>query len=267
MIINQLSYHVQVDGAGPSLLLLHGFTGSADSWVEVLPMLTSHFKVIRVDLPGHGRTELPKDVQRYRIESTTQDLADLLRELNCAPAHVWGYSMGARVALYLALVHPEVVQRLVLESGSPGLATEAERAARRASDEALATRIEQNGIYAFVEEWECLSLWASQRRLLQTQRDRLRQQRLSNATEGLANSLRYLGTGAQPALWDRLVALQPPALFIAGEEDTKFVQIAQQMQTHCPPAQRLIVPHAGHAIHLEQPRAITDAVLAFCGMT
>lgn len=265
MEINQLNYHVQVDGNSnhPPLLLLHGFTGSTDSWADVVPLLIPHFKVIRVDLPGHGRTELPQAVRRYGIESTAQDVADLLRDLNAAPAHVWGYSMGARVALYLALAHPDAVRHVILESGSPGLANEAERAARRASDEALATRIEQNGIPAFVDEWERLPLWASQQRLSEAQRQRLRQQRLRNSAEGLANSLRYLGTGAQPALWDRLPELRTPTRFIAGDEDAKFMQIAQQMQARCPQARSLVIQHAGHAVHLEQPETIAHAVASF----
>ena len=88
------------------------------------------------------------------VEATADALAALLAARDAAPAHVVGYSLGARVALRLAVAHPDVVDRLVLESPSAGLPTEAERAARRAADEALAARIEAGGIERFVDEWE-----------------------------------------------------------------------------------------------------------------
>ena len=262
--INNLAYHIEIEGSGPPLLLLHGFIGSGQSWQEVLPLLTAHYTVLRVDLPGHGRTALPDDVLRYSMSMVARDLVQLLTHLQMAPAQVWGYSMGARLALILALDYPEAVRCLLLESGSPGLISELERAARRTSDEALAQRIEQHGIEAFVAEWEHLPMWASQVQLPMAQRGQLHERRLQNSIIGLANSLRYMGTGAQPSVWSRLPELRVPVALVVGALDSKFVQIAREMQQACPTASLHMIEGAGHAVHLERMHEIVQVLGRDC---
>lgn len=163
MELNGVRYHVEQYGEGEPLLLLHGFTGSADTWRPLHPFWR-RFRLIAADLLGHGRTEAPKDARRYRIERAADDLAALLDKLGVEKANVVGYSMGGRLALTFAMLHPHRVRRLVLESSSPGLQTDAERRARREADEALAQRIEQEGVRAFVDHWERLPLFSRNRR-------------------------------------------------------------------------------------------------------
>src|SRR5262249_26017949 len=162
------------------------------------------------------------DPARYQIENAARDLCDLLKALDVPSATWLGYSMGGRLALYLALAYPHIVTTLVLESASPGLATSEARADRIRSDEPLAELIERDGIEAFTAYWESLPLFASQS---DSVRAALRPVRLKNNAHGLANSLRGMGTGAQPSLWDKLPDLTMPCLVIAGELDTKFVDI------------------------------------------
>jgi 2-succinyl-6-hydroxy-2,4-cyclohexadiene-1-carboxylate synthase len=248
-------------------LFLHGFTGSGANWTNFLAQ--GHFDssyILTPDLPGHG-ANLPTDPAAYTIESTSSALIALLDSEANAPVHLYGYSMGGRLALYLALNYPDRFSSLTLESASPGLKTEEERAARRASDEALADRIEQNGIAAFVEEWERLPLWESQQKTLtEEQRIALHEQRLQNDPHGLANSLRGMGTGAQPSLWDRLYELKLPLLLITGAQDLKFSAIAHEIQFELLHAERKVIPNAGHAVHLEQPEAVLQAWRQFVGI-
>ncbi|GAB4575184.1 MAG: 2-succinyl-6-hydroxy-2,4-cyclohexadiene-1-carboxy late synthase [Anaerolineae bacterium] len=261
--INCCDYHVEIQGDGVPLVLLHGFTGSTENWHGQIERLSHHYTVIAIDLPGHGRTASPPDPERYRMAHVAADLHKLLTSLTAAPVNLLGYSMGGRLALYFALHYPDMVMSLVLESASPGLADAAAQAARRAQDEALARRIETEGIPAFVDYWENIPLFESQRRLPETVRAALRQQRLANNPVGLANSLRGMGTGVQPSLWDRLPELTRPALLMAGELDTKFVGIAREMHALLPQSQLIIVPDAGHTIHLEQPQALEIQVQMF----
>lgn len=174
-----------------------------------------------------------------------------------------GYSMGGRVALHQALRRPDRVRRLILESASPGLATEEERARRRADDEALARRIVAEGIEAFVDRWEALPLFASQRRLPENVRRRHRAGRLANDPRSLAASLRGLGTGTLPSLWDRLEDIATPTLLIVGELDPKFVEIGHRMAAAMPDARLTVVPDAGHTVHLERPGMWLERVTEF----
>lgn len=237
----------------PALLLLHGFTGSSASWETLAPALGAHFRVFAVDLPGHGRVGHLRDADQYDMPHVVAALTRFVEETIAEPAHVLGYSMGGRTALALAAHAPQLVRRLILESASPGLATPAERAARIAADEALADRIEARGVAAFVDEWESLPLFATQRNLPEDVRRRLRALRLQNNAHGLALSLRRMGTGAQPALWEALRHLTMPVHLLVGEHDAKFVAIARAMAQKIPHAALTIAPSAGHTVHLENP--------------
>jgi pimeloyl-ACP methyl ester carboxylesterase len=160
--VNGITLHAALAGAGPPLLLLHGFTGSAATWRPLAERLAPLRRTIAVDLIGHGLSDAPADPARYSMEHCLADLLALLDALGLARAAVLGYSLGGRVALQLVAAAPERVSALVLESASPGLASAAERAARAAADDALSTAIERDGLAAFVAGWEQLPLWASQ---------------------------------------------------------------------------------------------------------
>ncbi len=250
---------------GLTLALLHGFTGSAAGWGAHLDALAAAgLRVVALELLGHGASEAPADPARYAFERTRDDLLAALEQLGTQPAAtvVLGYSLGGRVALYAAL--GARFRGLVLESASPGLTAAEERAARRASDAALAARIEREGVPAFVAEWERQPLFASQASLPAEARAALRALRLRNSAVGLANGLRGMGTGAQPPLHESLAALRTPCLLIAGALDAKFAQIATQMAGRLPQAELRVVPGAGHTVHLERPEAFDVAVIAFC---
>ena len=245
---------------GPTLVMLHGFTGSASGWGSHLDAFAAAgLRVIALDLHGHGMSDAPADPRRYAMECCQQDILAALHELGVrrGEALLLGYSMGGRIALYTAF--SGFFRALILESASPGLEDPAEREQRRDSDEALAASIERDGVQAFVERWEKLPLFASQSQLPPTVQAALRQQRLQNRANGLAQSLRGVGTGAQPALHAQLPTLGIPVLLIAGELDTKFTTIALAMARLLPQAQVCIVPEAGHAVHLEQPEKFDAA--------
>jgi len=261
--VNGLTYRVQVTGDGPPLLLLHGFTGSGDSWAPLVPFFAARYRTIAPDLVGHGETDAPADPERYRMERCVEDLVAILDALAVDRCHVLGYSMGGRVALHLALAVPERVWTLVLVGASPGIPDPAERAARVKQDEALAAYIEQAGIAAFVERWEQLPLFATQKRLPEAVRAAIRAQRLRNRPEGLANSLRGMGAGAQVPLVDRLHEVAMPCLLMAGELDEKYRRLVGEMAERMPRAETAIVAGAGHAVHVEQPEAFLQRVFAF----
>lgn len=261
--MNGLALHTVLFGAGRPLLLLHGFTGSAATWAGLAAQLAPQRQCIALDLIGHGKSGAPADPARYTMEHAVQDIAGLLDVLGISRVDLLGYSLGGRLALQFAVAAPGRVRALILESASPGLASPAERAARIAADDALAEVIERDGIEAFVAHWEALPLWASQAELPAELRARQRTQRLANRPQGLANSLRGMGTGRQRALWDMLPTLTIPTLLLAGALDAKFSAIAQQMAATLPRADLAIIAAAGHAIHLEQPEIFGQRVAVF----
>lgn len=258
-VVRGLRYAVEETGAGEPLVLLHGFTGCAANWRPLLPRLAERHRVIAIDLPGHGHSDAPATVARYKMARVAADLVELLTRRAATPAHWLGYSMGGRLALYMAVRQSSVVRSLTLVSATAGLASAAERQARRAADEALAARIERDGVASFVAEWEQNPLFAGLARLPEQARATLHEQRLGNSPLGLANSLRGMGAGAQPSLWSRLAAVAAPALLIAGQQDAKFVALNQRLAATLPNATLRLIPNAGHVVQMEQPEAFLAA--------
>lgn len=248
-------------GAGVTTVLLHGFTGSSHAWGDGLVdgLVSGGATPVLVDLPGHGRHVGEGGPEHFTLER----VFDLVDEAAAGGAvELVGYSMGGRMALAYAVRYPDRVRRLVLESASPGLATEEERARRRADDEALAVEILGGGIESFVDRWEGLPLFESQASLPARVRGSVRARRLLNDPRSLAASLRGLGTGVLPSYWGALETLPMPVLLVVGALDPKFVGIAREMQKRIPQARLEVVPEAGHAVHLERPDAWLAAVLS-----
>ncbi len=171
--------------------------------------------------------------------------------------------MGGRVALRLALAVPGRVNALILESVSPGIIDRRERAARIAQDNMLANRIEQDGISAFVKEWESMPIWESQSKLTDDERLLVRNQRLKQSTVGLSNSLRGMGVGMADSVLDELSELTLPTFLISGKLDAKYCVLAKMMESRLSNAELAIVPDAGHAVHLEKPDEFGHLVAKF----
>lgn len=248
--------------SGRPLLLLHGFTGSAASWDAVRAAFRPTRRVVAIDLPGHGATATTRAFDGS-FAATVDLVAATLDALDIAEADVVGYSMGGRLALQLALAHPDRVACLVLESASAGLATAAARNRRRAADAALAAAIERDGIAAFVRRWEALPLFRSLADQPAAVRDALRRQRLACDPAGLAASLRGCGLGSQPWLGGRLASLATPVLLLTGERDAKFTRTAARLLSHLADGRHEVVAAAGHIPHLEQPARFLRAVRDF----
>jgi 2-succinyl-6-hydroxy-2,4-cyclohexadiene-1-carboxylate synthase len=258
--LDDVVLHVEIDGRGPPLLLLHGFTGSTRTWDEVRPDLAERATLVLLDLIGHGQSAAPPDPERYTLECAVRDIDALLDALGMSSIALVGYSMGGRLALHYAVARPDRVNRLILESASPGIEDPNARQQRAETDEALAKRILRDGVGAFVSEWESLPLLQPGPHVSANQRAALHAQRLNNSPIGLANSLRGMGAGRQISLWSRLSELRMPVQLIVGEQDGRYCDIGRRMQSLLPEARLSVVPDAGHTVHLDQPRQVVKII-------
>ncbi len=252
------NYWVDIYGDGQPVVLLHGFTGSMQTWQSLRPFFPNH-QLIFIDLPGHGHT-------KARVKSMSdccKDLYNVCCQLALEQIDLVGYSMGGRTALSFACNYPEMVRSLTLESASPGLVSEEDQQARKQKDQELADYICGHSLEAFVEKWENIPLFASQKQLPMKIQEKVRQERLSQSKEGLAHSLVTMGTGRMPSCWNQLDQLNMPVLLVVGEWDEKFVQINLQMEKSISNCRLEIIDQAGHAIHVEQTRIFGTIVEEF----
>jgi 2-succinyl-6-hydroxy-2,4-cyclohexadiene-1-carboxylate synthase len=237
----------------PGLALLHGFTGSPASFRAVTVALPQGAVVAAPLLVGHGAPSADGGVNGF--EGEVDRLASLLRA-GASAWHLAGYSLGGRLALGLLVRHPELFTGATLIGASPGLASEGERAERRATDERWCTLLEERGIEAFVADWEAQPLLAPGADLGEEARRGQRKERLANEPLGLARSLRLTGLGAMPSYWEALGRIAVPTTLMVGARDAKFTGIARRMADRLPGSTLEIVPGAGHSVLLERPDAV-----------
>jgi 2-succinyl-6-hydroxy-2,4-cyclohexadiene-1-carboxylate synthase len=210
-----------------STFLVHGFTQTPASWGAIATALDAE----AVDAPKRPLWEAADELARHGRGT-------------------WiGYSMGGRMALHLALAHPDVVERLVLVSATAGIDDPAARAARAVSDEELARRAEEIGADAMVAEWVAQPMFAGVPLLPR-----------SDDVSTIAAHLRLAGTGSQESLWDRLGELTMPVLVVVGENDEKFKALGERLVAAIPHATFEVIAGAGHAAPFEEPDAFVDAV-------
>jgi len=237
-----------------TFLALHGFTQRGSMWAEVEALAGGEW--LTPDLPGHGAE--PACRWGRAVAGIAARLAGA-----APPRCLIGYSMGGRLALATALAHPGLVDRLVVVSATPGLASAAERRRRRARDRVLAEHIEEAGMPAFAEEWLAHPLFAGLRRRSAEWRAADLASRAANQAAGVAAALRRLGQGVQPCLRGRLRDLRMPVLLIVGEEDAPYAAVARRMAGQMARATVVEVAGAGHAVVGERPEAVAAALAAW----
>ena len=250
------------DSSLPRIIFLHGFLGSGIDWVPIAQELENDYCCILVDLPGHGESDIEAngDPDLFFMETVDTLAEELSRSAAPEPCYLVGYSMGGRIALSLLLRYPELFEKAIIVSASPGLRTEEERLSRRESDEGIARKIERN-FDGFIKAWYEQPLFASLKN--HPIFKEVESERKINNPENLALALRLLGTGRQPSTWDELQQNRVPIQFFAGEKDLKFVEIGRQMVNLCPDSSLEIFAECGHTLHLENRELFLDRLTQF----
>jgi len=234
-----------------TVVLLHGFAGTRHGWDLVADRLDrERYTPLALDLRGHGdaRDERPID-----FETVAADVAAAAPERFV----LCGYSLGGRVALHVALAHPDRVSRLVLVASTAGMDDALLRAERRAADEQLAADLERGTIEEFAERWMRQPLFAGTPPAAAAH---WRADVLRNEPAALAAALRGIGAGVMEPLWDRLPGLAMPAAIITGERDGRYAAIGRRLAAALPDARLLLVPGAGHGLPREAPQAVAAAI-------
>lgn len=240
--------HPEKDGL-PTLVLLHGFMGSGVLFEALIEQIKPFCNPITIDLLGHGQTEGAELHYRFSTKEQVADIVKLVQEQLPTPVFLYGYSMGARLALQVALHRPDLISGLILESGTFGIEVEAERQARQAMDASRADQIMGN-FDDFLLQWQKLEMFANS--------STEQQQEIQEAQNPywIANSLLAFGTGTMPCVRDRLGELSSPTLLLTGGDDSKFVRINQTMSKAIPDATLRIIAKTGHRVHIESPNEI-----------
>lgn len=272
-----LRYAVFEDGpaTAPPLVMLHGFGGSHRSFDHLIPALSPHFRIIRPDLAGHGRTRCFHREEAAECAAARQcaGLHHILKqlELPVASGIIYGYSMGGRLALQYALryagksagsekIPPGAPALFVIESGTYGIADSVQRAARRREDALLAQQITSD-FNGFLRSWNQKQVFKTPAPLSPELEEQQAQIRAGQRAAGLAASLRGFGTGTMPCIRESLGHIRRPAELWTGAADQKFTALASDMMQLLGQGKHHTIQKAGHRVHLEQPETVIKRLI------
>ncbi|RPI66145.1 MAG: 2-succinyl-6-hydroxy-2,4-cyclohexadiene-1-carboxylate synthase [Ignavibacteriales bacterium] len=244
------------------VFLLHGFTGSGKDWDTIIKELDQRFNYVTVDLPGHGLSESPEDVNRYSPDALVSQLNELIVHFTKGKIILVGYSMGGRAALLYSTRNRQKIKGLIVEGATAGIKEDKLRKLRKADDENLARFIENHTMEEFLDQWMNLDIFKSQKKIPRKLKT-LREEKMINNKKGLANSLRGFSTGNMPPLFNDLCELQFKTLLITGELDKKYKKLNSEMAAMIPYCRHMVVPGAGHNVHVEKPERFISAVNEF----
>lgn len=230
------------------LVFLHGFSGDSREWQAVGAQLPD-YPQLYLDLPGHGGSQ---DIVVTGFSDVSQLLSNTLLSYNILNYWLVGYSLGGRLAMFLACQQPKGLAGVIVEGGHPGLRDATERKARADSDTRWAMRFRHEPLTSVFRDWYQQPVFAS---LTDTQRDELVSLRSQNNGATLAAMLQATSLAEQPDLRAALSACATPFHYLYGERDHKFAAVAAELN-----AERHVIPNAGHNAHRENPAAVAASL-------
>ena len=245
--------HAASRAGAPLVVLLHGLGSCGQDWGLQLPALTSGYRVLTPDLPGHGRSRL--EHRWPTVPGMAGAVDELLESLGEADAHIVGLSLGGAVGLQLAVDYPSRVRSLTavntfarLRLGAGGF--------RRGLDRSW---LALTGHMDVVGERVAAGLFPG---------PELEAFRRAAAARLSGNSsrtyFRLLSSVARFDLRPRLGSIRAPTLVVAGEKDTTVTLSAKtELAVHIPNARLVIVPGSGHATPLDAVDAFNGLLLGF----
>jgi pimeloyl-ACP methyl ester carboxylesterase len=239
-----VSIYYEQRGAGPSVLLSHGYSASARMWQAQIEALSDSYHLIAWDMRGHDRSDSPDDPALYSHEATVADMAAVLDACGANRATIAGLSLGGFMSLAFYLAHPARTEGLMLFDTGPGYRKDDGRAGWNRLAEGMAAAYEKKGLAAAGVSAEV----------------RVAHHR---SAQGLAHAARGMLAQKDGRVIESLPLIKVPTLVLVGENDAQFRPSADYMAAKIPGAQKVILERAGHAANIDQPGAFNAAVRAF----
>lgn len=258
--MNSLHCSVKGSKADPALVFLHGFMGSSNDWGYVTTALSEHYFCVTIDLPGHGMSQDLQPDKRHGFRQCNRLIEHALKQLGVHQYTMIGYSLGGRIAAYHGAQHPKGLQALVLESTHPGLEDEASQTIRQRHDQEWAQRLRSEPLEGLLIHWYQQPVFANFSDLQRQHQIEIKRQ--ADPAQ-LANMLEATSLSQQPPLWDKLAKLNCPIALIVGQQDQKFVTLADKLIGMLQQGTRYCIDDAGHNVHFEQPERYLEAVGSF----
>lgn len=240
---------------------VHGLFGAPTDFAAVSELLEVPGNQAAMALPGHGGSPPLDYYERPGFDEVTSSLIVALDQAGVETTALVGYSMGARVAMHVALAYPERITHLVVIGGHTGLDGEQARAGRLLLDRKRASLIRGGGLRPFLQTWYRQPMFAHFR--ASPQFNAIFEARCDGDAEAVAITLERLSPGLQEPLADAMAACPVPTLWVAGEYDMRYVELLSEVAERQASGRFVQIPHAGHVVPAEAPEALAQALNTF----
>jgi pimeloyl-ACP methyl ester carboxylesterase len=258
---NGVDIHFRDVGEGFPIVLIHGYTGNSRNWALTAPALAERFRVISVDLRGHGLSAKPVSEDAYALEAMASDVYELLKNLEVSEYALVGHSMGGMVSQELILKHPEMVRALALVDTAAEVPKGLLHDERRKQRQRLVEIAAEEGMEAVFEEQLRVTpipeAFQSNPQFIETWREQF----LLTSREAYIACAN--GMSSRRSLLRELSAIAVPTLVICGEMDEPFLDPSRQMHEAISGSELVIIPGAGHGPQMETPAEFNRLLLGF----
>lgn len=242
-----VSIYYEIHGAGPPVLLSHGYSSTAKMWAGQLAPLTKTHKLIVWDMRGHGRSDSPESRALYSEALTVGDMAALLDAAEAKDAIIGGLSLGGYMSLAFHVAHPKRTRALMLFDTGPGYRSDEARDGWNKTAVGRAERFEAEGLGSLRSRSAEVDPAAHRSAL------------------GLANAARGMLAQTDARIIDSLPSISCPTLIVVGSKDQPYLGATDYMATKIPGARKVTIADAGHASNIDKPAEFNAAVTSFLG--
>ncbi|OMP31660.1 alpha/beta fold hydrolase [Mangrovimonas sp. DI 80] len=251
--VNNIDLSYEVAGEGNALLLLHGLGSTKQDWDAQVPVFSKEFKVITVDLRGHGETSKPEE--GYGVDFMTEDIRQFLEQLNIGKVTIVGFSMGGAVAFQFASQFPEMVDKLVIVNSGPdfnamgdiGDQMVAERT-KSLNEFGIGPLAEQIAFNMFPEE--------GQEDMREAFEKRCKQNDLNAYYQSFVTLMKW-------GLGDKIQKIKAKTLVIASDMDYTPVDFKKAYVNELPNAELVVIKDSRHGVVMDQAGAFNYELYKF----
>ena len=236
--------HSEVTGAGPAVLLTHGFAASSHMFAKTVPAIATDHTAIVWDMPGHGRSDAPDDPSAYSVRGFLDAMLGLIDAAGADRAVFLGHSLGGYLSLALALAHPDRVAGIVLVDTGPGYRNDAARDAWNEMAADYAANLQRRGLDGVPAGAEL-------------------SKGVHTSAVGLAITAHNVLTQHDAHVIDGLPTITAPTLVVVGELDEPFVKGSHYMASKIPDATLAVIDGAGHAPPVSHPDELNRVLRTF----
>jgi 3-oxoadipate enol-lactonase len=254
---------VDVAGAGPGLVLVHGFGGAKEDFADHVPALARDHTVVIFDHRGHGASDKPADRDAYSLDRLATDILEVADGCGLDRFRLLGHSMGGMLARQIPLREPQRIEALIMMDTAAGPIPGFDPTLMDAAAEVAFTR-GKDALKELLDLAQVLETPAYQRTLLDRPGyQQFQDRKWADVSEIMWGAMAVAMAYQPDDLAALAAAVSVPMLLIVGAQDAPFLAASRAMADAIPGAQLMIIPDAGHSPQFENPDAWIDALTRF----